>query len=62
MKSMQAYHQNEHHWEDIGYNFLIGGDGRIYQGRGFNVVGTHAPRYNQKSIGICFIGDWSSRC
>lgn len=39
-------------------SFGIGGDGRIYEGRGFDVEGAHAPRYNNRSIGICVIGDW----
>lgn len=40
-------------------SFAIGGDGQIYEGRGFNVIGAHAPKYNDKSVGICLIGDWS---
>lgn len=43
-------------------SFGIGGDGQIYEGRGFGVVGAHAPRFNDKSIGICMIGDWRSEC
>ncbi|XP_053958589.1 peptidoglycan-recognition protein LB isoform X1 [Anastrepha ludens] len=58
MRSMQDYHQLQRGWNDIGYSFAIGGDGMIYAGRGFNVVGAHAPKYNDKSVGICMIGDW----
>ncbi|XP_055634644.1 peptidoglycan-recognition protein LB isoform X2 [Toxorhynchites rutilus septentrionalis] len=58
MQSMQRFHQLDRGWNDIGYSFAVGGDGRVYQGRGFNVVGAHAPRYNDKSVGICMIGDW----
>ncbi|XP_061388048.1 peptidoglycan-recognition protein LB-like [Musca vetustissima] len=60
MRSMQDYHQLTHGWNDIGYSFAIGGDGMIYIGRGFNVIGAHAPKYNDKSVGICLIGDWRS--
>ncbi|XP_052870252.1 peptidoglycan-recognition protein LB [Anopheles cruzii] len=60
MQSMQRFHQDERNWNDIGYSFAVGGDGRIYQGRGFNVVGAHAPRYNANSVGICLIGDWTA--
>lgn len=42
------------------FSFAIGGDGQIYEGRGFNVIGAHAPKYNYRSVGICLIGDWSS--
>ena len=61
MRAMQNFHQMTNGWNDIGYSFAICGDGRIYQGRGYNVVGAHAPRYNDKSIGICLIGDWRSK-
>ncbi|XP_067644971.1 peptidoglycan-recognition protein LB-like isoform X3 [Eurosta solidaginis] len=58
MRSMQDYHQLQRGWNDIGYSFAVGGDGMIYVGRGFNVIGAHAPKYNDKSVGICMIGDW----
>lgn len=58
MRSMQNYHQNTQHWPDIGYNFCIGGTAQVYEGRGWDIMGTHAPNYNSRSIGICFIGDY----
>lgn len=61
MHSMQDYHQLQRGWNDIGYSFAIGGDGMIYVGRGFNVIGAHAPKYNDRSVGICMIGDWRSK-
>lgn len=60
MRKMQDMHQLKNGWNDIGYSFAVGGDGRVYHGRGYNVIGAHAPRYNDKSIGICLIGDWTS--
>ncbi|CAO1427336.1 unnamed protein product [Diamesa serratosioi] len=60
MRNMQDMHQLTNKWNDIGYSFAIGGDGKVYQGRGYNVIGAHAPRYNDKSIGICLIGDWTT--
>jgi hypothetical protein len=60
MRDMQDFHQLTRGWNDIGYSFAVCGDGRIYRGRGYNVIGAHAPRYNDKSIGICLIGDWRS--
>uniref|UniRef100_A0A6P4EHF8 Peptidoglycan-recognition protein SB2 isoform X2 n=1 Tax=Drosophila rhopaloa TaxID=1041015 RepID=A0A6P4EHF8_DRORH len=47
-------------FRDIGYNFLIGGDGRIYEGLGFGIRGEHAPNYNSQSIGIAFIGNFQN--
>ena len=48
-------------WWDIGYNFLIGEDGRVYEGRGWDAVGAHTLGYNSVSIGIAFIGDFRGR-
>lgn len=59
MQWMQKYHQQNNSWCDIGYNFAVGGDNRIYVGRGWTAVGAHAPRYNSRSIGIVLIGDWT---
>lgn len=47
-------------WDDIGYNFLVGDDGNIYEGRGWGIKGAHSPKYNANSLGICFIGNFTS--
>ena len=52
---------NERHWEDIGYNFVIGEDGNAYTGRGWDNAGAHARSYNNRSIGICIIGNFMSK-
>lgn len=36
---------------DIGYNFLVGEDGKAYEGRGWGVEGEHADGFNRNSIG-----------
>lgn len=46
---------------DIPYNFLIDGNGRIFEGRGFQFEGEHTANpngssYNDIGIGIAFIG------
>lgn len=33
MKGIQNYHMDSRGWSDIGYNFLVGEDGRIYEVR-----------------------------
>ena len=45
-------------WSDIGYSFVIGGDGRIYEGRGWGRVGAHTKGQNSVSYGIGFIGNF----
>ena len=37
--------------DDIRYNFLIGQDGVIYEGRGWGVVGQHTKGENSMSVG-----------
>ncbi|XP_063833118.1 peptidoglycan-recognition protein LB-like [Ostrinia nubilalis] len=57
MRSMQRYH-NSQDWGDIGYNFCIGSEAGVYEGRGWQTKGIHAGRANGVSVGICLIGDW----
>ncbi|KAK9304231.1 hypothetical protein QLX08_004237 [Tetragonisca angustula] len=41
--------------------FLIGGDGNIYEGCGWNREGAHTYGYNKKSISIAFIGNFEEK-
>jgi hypothetical protein len=64
------YHTVVNGWGDIGYNSLIGYDGRIYEGRAGPeplgqveplaepVVGGHALGYNRRSHGIALMGSF----
>ncbi len=45
-------------WDDIGYNFLVGGDGRVYVGRGFHRVGAHTRGYNDRSLAVSLMGNY----
>ncbi|MHB8792717.1 MAG: N-acetylmuramoyl-L-alanine amidase [Thermoleophilia bacterium] len=47
-------------WGDIGYNFLIDRQGRIYEGRygGNSVIGGHALTWNPGSIGVTALGNY----
>ncbi|MBD3156973.1 hypothetical protein GF369_04055 [Candidatus Peregrinibacteria bacterium] len=50
-------------WGDIGYNYLIGPEGTVYEGRygGDNVVGAHVgPMGNRGSIGIALLGNYDT--
>ncbi|CAB3360563.1 Hypothetical predicted protein [Cloeon dipterum] len=60
VRSYQDQHMDVNGWSDIGYNFIVGGDGNVYEGRSWDKVGAHAPGYNSQSIGICFIGTFTS--
>uniref|UniRef100_A0A034VF87 Peptidoglycan-recognition protein LF n=1 Tax=Bactrocera dorsalis TaxID=27457 RepID=A0A034VF87_BACDO len=59
VRGMQAFHVHSNGWGDIGYNFLIGGDGLVYEGRGWYNQGAHTTGYNGNSICIAFIGTFN---
>ena len=58
VRSIYYYHAVTRGWGDIGYNYLIDEQGRIYEGRygGQNVVGGHALCYNFGTLGISALG------
>ena len=60
VRAIYKYHAIDREWGDIGYNFLIDKDGRIYEGRygGNRVVGRHASIYSTGSVGIAMIGNF----
>ncbi|XP_063287736.1 peptidoglycan recognition protein 1-like [Pelobates fuscus] len=60
-RNVQNYHMSSRGWCDIGYNFLVGEDGRVYEGRGWRNLGAHAKSFSSVSIGISFIGSFTKR-
>jgi N-acetylmuramoyl-L-alanine amidase len=38
-------------WPDIGYHFLVGENGKVYEGRGWNREGAYAPSWSNASYG-----------
>lgn len=56
IRTIQELHMKTRRWDDIGYNFLIGGDGAVYVGRGWEFQGAHTIGYNSKSVCIAFMG------
>ncbi|XP_049433088.1 peptidoglycan recognition protein 5 [Epinephelus fuscoguttatus] len=58
--SIQRVHMTERGFDDIGYNFLVGPDGTVYEGRGWAVVGAHAKKNNHDSLGIAFMGNFDN--
>lgn len=65
VRDIQYYHmvgralQGKEAFDDIGYHFLIAGDGRVVQGRKSNVLGAHAYRANRNNIGIALMGNFN---
>ncbi|MFT7184177.1 MAG: putative membrane protein [Oceanicoccus sp.] len=60
MRSIYAYHALSRGWGDIGYNYLVDSDGKIYEGRygGDGAVAGHAAGYNTASVGIALLGNF----
>ncbi|KAJ8932084.1 hypothetical protein NQ318_008313 [Aromia moschata] len=42
-------------------DFIVGGDGKIYEGAGWHKVGAHTRGYNSRSMGLAFIGNFSDK-
>ncbi|CAH2105806.1 unnamed protein product [Euphydryas editha] len=57
---IRAYQMKYLEYDDIGQSFLIGGNGKVYEGAGWR-VGAHTKGYNNKSISISFIGDFRDK-
>jgi hypothetical protein len=43
---------------DIGYHFVIDGNGDIYEGRPLGIKGSHTNRFNGGNVGIVLAGDF----
>ncbi len=59
VKAVQELHQDKRGWADIGYHYLIGRDGKVYEGRRIDVQGAHAGAGNNGgNLGISVIGNF----
>lgn len=63
LRNIYYYHAVGKRWGDIGYNYLIDPQGKIYEGRrgGDAVVGGHTNGYNRGSVGIALLGDFEKQ-
>ncbi|KAF3687498.1 N-acetylmuramoyl-L-alanine amidase [Channa argus] len=59
MRAMQHFHQEDRGWSDIGYSFVVGSDGYIYEGRGWNHLGRHTRGHNDIGYGVSIIGNYT---
>lgn len=63
VRAIWAFHVNTNRWADIGYNYLIGPDGTIFEGRagGDNVIGAHFSCQNSGTMGVSMLGNFMQR-
>lgn len=60
LRQIQAFHMNTRGWCDIAYNFLVSRDGRVFEGRGYGILGSHVANDNGDNMGINFIGTYET--
>ncbi|XP_028010032.2 peptidoglycan recognition protein 3 isoform X1 [Eptesicus fuscus] len=58
VRDIQSYHMDRLNFCDIGYHFLVGQDGGVYEGVGWNIQGSHTYGYNDIALGIAFMGNF----
>ena len=58
LRNIQRQHMDANGWSDIGYNFIIDGWGRVWEGRGYRRVGAHTLNHNTNTIGVSFMGNY----
>ena len=65
VKNIQHYHmvgrarEGKEAFDDIGYHFLVAGDGRVIEGRRAEYLGAHAGGANNDNIGVAMMGDFN---
>ena len=60
LRQIQGFHMFSRGWCDIGYNYLVSRDGRVWRGRGARTVGAHVENANTGNVGVSFIGTYTS--
>lgn len=56
VRSIQDHCMDNRGFNDIDYNHLVDFRGIAYEGRGWNVVGSHTKGFNTVDYGVCAIG------
>ena len=58
IRKVQEQHMFGEGWYDIGYHYVIGPGGTIYEGRDLAVRGSHVEGANSHRIGVLLLGDF----
>lgn len=56
MEDIRVWHRARG-WSDIGYHYVIEGNGALRVGRSFWAMGAHAGGFNRETLGLCIVGD-----
>lgn len=57
--NIEQSHMREKGRYDIGYHFIIGSDGTIYEGRDIGARGVHVDEANTGKVGIVLLGNFN---
>ena len=62
IRDIYYYHAVTRGWGDIGYNYIVDPNGKVYEGRfgGEGVIGAHSGPGNNGSIGIAVLGNYET--
>jgi len=58
LRRIERYHRESKRWAAIGYHFVVGKDGKVYEGRPARYQGAHVRSANENNLGISVIGDF----
>lgn len=58
-RRIAEYHVTKQDWPGIGYHFLIGENGTIFQGNALETISYHAVQANPRGVGISFLGNFT---
>jgi N-acetylmuramoyl-L-alanine amidase len=56
-----TYHVKNNGWPGIGYHYVVGKKGEVWQTNYASTIGYHASGYNSRSIGICMVGNFDEQ-
>lgn len=60
VETVRKWHVEDRGWSDIGYHYLIGLEGEIWDGRPVERTGAHVKGHNTGTIGVAYVGGLDS--
>jgi MYXO-CTERM domain-containing protein len=60
LRQIQSFHMDSRSYCDVGYNYLMTRDARVWTGRGATVLGGHAANANTGNVGLCVVGTYTT--
>lgn len=58
LRRIERYHQQDRGWAAIGYHYIVGKSGKVYEGRPAKFQGAHVSGANEHNLGISVVGDF----